>query len=242
MMDKKQERLRERYEDALFAIMMDELASSLGQEALEENERLKSDPDAAVPEQIEKKCMQTIRNHYRKATVKKVGRVTLKALGKTAMVFGLVCALFVGAFAASEDVRITTMNLIVETFGESTDFRFVAAPSSGVPQIKAGWVPEGLELVDEGADEMGAWFRYEKSEEQYIRGIYVAGEGQLMSIDTENADVSYIPLQNVEAMLVIKGNALHIAWEIADKSGFIDIFAEGITADDLIRVAENIIL
>ena len=39
----KREQLREEYEDALFALMMDEFAVAEGEKALEENERLKKD-------------------------------------------------------------------------------------------------------------------------------------------------------------------------------------------------------
>ncbi len=241
-MDSKQERLRERYEDALFAIMMEELASSLGQEALEENERLKNDPAAAVPEQIEKKCMQTIRDHYRKAAVKKAGRVTLGVLGKTAMVFGLASAMFFSAFALSEDVRIGTMNLIVETFGESTDFHFAAAPSNSVPQIKAGWVPDGFELEDEGADSDSSWFSYLNDEGQHLRALYVLGEGTLFSIDTENVEASSIQIQGTAATLMVKENQVHIAWVDSERQGFVEVFGTGISPENLIRVAENIIL
>ena len=38
----KREQLREEYEDALFALMMDEFAVAEGEKALEENERLKN--------------------------------------------------------------------------------------------------------------------------------------------------------------------------------------------------------
>lgn len=241
MMDSKQERLRERYEDALFAIMMEELASSLGQEALEENERLKNDPAAAVPEQIEKKCMQTIHDHYRKAAVKKAGRVTLGVLGKTAMVFGLASAMFFSAFALSEDVRIGTMNLIVETFGESTDFHFAAAPSNSVPQIKAGWVPEGFELKSMGTDEMSSWLVYENPEGHYIKGAYtVLGDGQLISVDTEDAEIIPVPIHDIDAMMICKGSKLQIAWETIDKRGFVEIFCNELTAEELIKIAENI--
>lgn len=50
----KREQLRESYEEALFALLMDEVAVAQGKEALEENERLKRNPDAAVPEQVTK--------------------------------------------------------------------------------------------------------------------------------------------------------------------------------------------
>ena len=234
------ERLRERYEDALFAIMMDELAASLGQEALEENERLNSDPTAAVPERIDKRCMQTIRRHFCRAAAKKAGRTTLRAAGRVTMVFGLASVLFIGAFAASETVRLNTMNLIVETFGESTDFYFAPPPSDNALQIRAGWVPEGFVLGEEGSDEMSAWVLYTGVETQYIQCVYFLGDGQVIGIDTENADITYIQVRSAEATLAIKDGGYQIVWGTVDQAGFISIYAEGITEEDLVQVAENI--
>ncbi len=236
----KQERLRERYEDALFAIMMDELASSLGKEAEEENERLKNDPDAAVPEQINKRCLKTIRSHYRKAAVRHAGKVMLKTVACFAMTLGVTSALFMGAFAISEDVRLSTMNLIVETFGESTDFYF-APPVVEIPQIKAGWVPEGFVLKDEGADEVSSWFLYCGPESQRIRGFYSRGDGRVIGIDTEEAKITYPYVQGIKATLAAKGNGLQIIWALADNTGFISLVAEGMAEDEFIRIAENII-
>lgn len=239
MMDK-QERLRERYEDALFAIMMDELASSLGKEAEEENERLKNDPDAAVPEQIDKRCLKTIRGHYRKAAVRHAGRVTLKTLACFAMTLGVASALFIGAFAISENVRLSTMNLIVETFGESTDFFFAPVPDNGIPQIKTGWVPKDYAQNDEGFNDLYSWFILRGPEGQFVQGSYHIGDGQITSVDTEDATVSNIQVQNTHAMLVVKGDSIQIVWERAECVGLIVISSEGASLDDVLKIAENV--
>lgn len=238
---KNREQLREQYEDALFAMMMGELASLEGEKALAENKRLQDDPAAAVPGQIDRKCMQTIRGHFRKDHMRKAGRTARKALGIAAMVFGIFSALFVGAFAMSETVRINTMNLITETFGESTDFYF--APSAdGIPQIKAGWIPEGFVLEDEGADEMSSWFVYRNNDGYYIRGKYAIGEGQVMSVDTEGAEVSYVEIQGAKAILVKKDNRLHIAWGAVDIDGFVEIFCKGLSEENLIQLARSLMI
>lgn len=236
----KREKLKERYEDALFAIMMDELASTLGEEALEESERLNNDPTAAVPERLDKRCMQTIRRHFRKVAAKKAGRMTLRAAARVTMVFGLASVLFIGAFAASETVRINTMNLIVETFGDHSDFYFAPKANNSIPQISAGWVPEGLVLVDEGSDETSSWFFYSGEATQYIQVIYYDKDGHVMQIDTENADVSHIRVNDDEALLMIKDDSIQIACGTANQDGFIYIIADGVAAEDLIQVAENL--
>lgn len=50
-----QNELWERYEDAMFAILMDEVAHQEGQEQLEWKKQLNDDPSAALPEEVRKK-------------------------------------------------------------------------------------------------------------------------------------------------------------------------------------------
>lgn len=237
---KNRDQLREQYEDALFAMMMGELASLEGEKALAENKRLQDDPAAAVPGQIDRKCMQTIRGHFRKDHMRKAGRTARKALGIAAMVFGIFSALFVGAFAMSETVRINTMNLIVENFKESTDFRYAPSLTNTVPQITAGWVPEGYVLEDEGSDEMSSWFMYKNENEQYIRGLYVYGDSQIMSVDTENAYIINMKIQGEDATIACKEKDIQIAWGKTDGTGFIYLTGYGLSVDDLISVAKNV--
>ena len=50
------EELRDNYEDALFALLMDEFAEREGERLLEENERLKLDPDNVISDELDKRC------------------------------------------------------------------------------------------------------------------------------------------------------------------------------------------
>mgnify|MGYP006873118144 CR=1 FL=1 len=52
------EKLRENYEDSVLALLMDEFAESEGKRYIEENERLRQDPSAAVPEDVERRALQ----------------------------------------------------------------------------------------------------------------------------------------------------------------------------------------
>lgn len=60
----RRDELRERYEDALFAFLMEDVIETEGKKMLEENERLKQDPLAAVPEAVDYRCIQTIKRGY----------------------------------------------------------------------------------------------------------------------------------------------------------------------------------
>lgn len=58
---KHQDELIEQYDDATFAILMEQVIQAEGTWAMEENERLKQDPAATVPKEMENLCLKTIK-------------------------------------------------------------------------------------------------------------------------------------------------------------------------------------
>ncbi|MPM11102.1 hypothetical protein SDC9_57441 [bioreactor metagenome] len=237
----RQEQLRERYEDALFALMMEKVAISEGKKALEENERLKNDPAAEVPEAVSKRCQQMIRQHFAAKAARKAGKFTVKFFGKIAMAAGIAAMLFTSAFAVSETVRINTLNIVVEVFGESTDFYFAKSSTSvDDSQITAGWLPSGYVLEDQGKDELGRWCIFRKSENEYIYVMYTSGNGSVLSADTESAETEGVQINGIQATLIKKDRELQLAWGTKDQSAFIQIIGTGITGEDLIHMANKL--
>lgn len=82
----RRDELRERYEDALFAFLMEDVIETEGKKMLEENERLKQDPLAAVPEAVDYRCIQTIKRGFAKERRHTVGRITYRVLNRVAMI------------------------------------------------------------------------------------------------------------------------------------------------------------
>lgn len=236
----RREQLQERYEDALFALLMDEVATSEGEKLWEENERLKNDPDAEIPEEITKRGIQTIRRHFAKQKARAAGLFTIKAFSKVTMAAGIAAILFTGAFAASETVRVNTLNLIVEVFDESTDFHFSSSSNSDIHHLVAEWVPEGYTLEDQGKDNAGEWLRYTKSEEESIDIWSTIGTGTTLSIDTENAETQNVEIQGYIATLVLKENTTQIVWALPNGSAFISLIGSGVSGEDLIHVANQL--
>ena len=54
----RREKLQENFEDALFALLMEEVAEQEGQRLLEENEKLKRDPESTVPPEVDRRCLK----------------------------------------------------------------------------------------------------------------------------------------------------------------------------------------
>lgn len=240
-MDRREE-LQDRYEDALFALLMDDMAVDEGKKALEENERLKNDPAAEVPEDVDKRCRKTIRRRFTQLRLRAVGQVTGKALCMMAMVLGVASFLFVGAFAASSTVRSTVLNLVVEVFPDSTSFFFTEEqPPDTLRQVTVGWVPEGFALVDEGHDDVRSWSVYQSNNGAFFQAMYEMGDGSTLNIDTEDIMLSgIVEIGGNEARLYEKEGLIQIIWCTPDKTAFLAIMGEYIDREDMVRIAKSI--
>ena len=76
----KREELVETYEDALFALLMDEVAQIEGEEAIQLNNELLADSKYAVPETVQRRCKRTIQREFARENRKKLGKSTAKML------------------------------------------------------------------------------------------------------------------------------------------------------------------
>lgn len=236
----RREQLQDRYEDALFALLMDEIGEIEGKVAIEENERLKNDPTFFIPEDVDKRCMQTIRRAFMKRRVHSVGRVTVKAMKRVALVAGIAAMLFTCAFAASPTVRVNTMNFIIEVFDTHTVFRFTEGSDDAAPQVGVGWLPEGYALESHGYSTTNTWYQYQKSEDELIHIEYALTSGAAFDVDTEDAEVSYVEIQGSQAMLAEKENGLQLVWAVKDNTAFIGLIGTGVEPKELIRVANEL--
>ena len=118
----RREKLQEQYEDALFALLMDDLAVEEGKKAYEENERLKADSSFEVPSESRKRCVETIARCCRKKQFQGISNRCYHAFSKVAVIPMLTIMLATTAFAASPTLRASAMNVLVESFEDHTGF------------------------------------------------------------------------------------------------------------------------
>lgn len=163
---------KEQYEDALFALLMDEMAQEDGEELLRLNEQLKQDPGAAVPQEAQSRCEKVIGTAFSRRQFRATGRRTARWLGRLLLAAILGVLLFTAAFAVSEDVRVATLNAVLEVMDDRTRITFEENPS-GAGQadtanqddtaadleyhynIALEWIPEGFELESGDYEENG---------------------------------------------------------------------------------------
>ena len=241
----RQEILREQYEDALFALLMDRMICAEGERLLEENERLKSDPNAEIPEKLMKRCRKVIAREYAKKHFASVRHFSVKLFQKAAIVALTGMLFFTGALAASETLRNSTMNLIVEAFEDHTNYRFDGLQEEDfMLEFEVGWIPEGFVLKDQVHGQHSAYTYYtgNNSEALAIDLTAISKSGNT-GVDTENAIKENLDIKGRTATLVTK-DYLELIIPIPERTQLLVIalwtndFLIG--REEVIRIAENI--
>ena len=148
------EQLWEKYEDAVFAILMDAVAEQEGKRGLQLMEELEHDPSAQVPEEVQRKAEKTIRKAFAAKNRESMKHFTFKVAQRIAIAVFAAAVLAAGTFAAFPEVRANLYNLIIREYEDHTEFnyaeQFSDEYSSADFTIEPGWLPDGFTLSDEG--------------------------------------------------------------------------------------------
>lgn len=239
-----QNELWERYEDAMFAILMDEVAHQEGQEQLEWKKQLNDDPSAALPEEVRKKGEKTIRKAFAAQGRRSAKHIGFRMFQRIAVAVMLVILTAVCAFAAFPEIRTGILNTIVKTFENHTEFEFSSGTDSATQQyeVKPEWLPEGFTLSQSGSDYFSVWQLYTGTDDPNS-SIYITKdkiEDQSLSVDTENASIQKLSIQGYESTLITKETWSCILLTIPEEGALIHIETEGVATDDTVKIAENI--
>ena len=235
----KKEELREQYEEALFALLMDAVAEHEGAKGIEENERLRADPAAAVPEAVDRQCMRIIRRGPRREG--HTAQVLRRAVTRVAVAALIAMLLFATAFAASPELRARTISFIMEVFDDRTEFRLEETETSMADYtIETGWLPEGMELVEEINGDKNKTVKFRDPAGAVIRISLYKMDDVLASVDTEDSESKEITVQGEPALITGKGQIIKIVVKNRDNGTLIKILGENVAEDDLLLVAENL--
>ena len=246
----RKERLREQYEDALFALIMEESAEAEGQKALEENRRLRDSGELAIPDGLRQRCHRAIAKGFAGQELRRVGRGVSRVVTKVALVALVGMLLFTTVFAASEDFRVKTLNLALEIFEDHTEITLTPddsiANSAGntAPQLTAGWLPDGFALVEEGENSAMAWknFQNEEAGAQISITAWNLRTGG-MNFDTEDAEMLPIQINGADAFIIndTEDEIIQIIWqEDAASEWLIYVVGMGVSEETLMKTAESI--
>ena len=241
----RREKLQEQYEDALFALLMDDLAVEEGKKAYEENKRLKADSSFEVPSESRKRCVETIARCCRKKQFQGISNRCYHAFSKVAVIAMLTIMHATAAFAASPTLRTSAMNLLVETFEDHTGFRLVYTPptenaSDDGLNFTVNWIPEGYELESHRENRFSARCVYSSDNCQELSIGLFEGENTGLCLDTENAEVHDEMINGKKAVIITKEGVSQLCLIDEKKGNYLLITGSMEQTDDLVKIAQNI--
>ena len=217
-----QEDLYAQYEDAFFALLMNEVAEAEGQELLKKNEQLLADPNAAVPEAVSKRCLRTIEKSCRKARFQRNMQTVLRKLNRVALWILVPMLLFVGVFAASETVRVKTLNYLIEEFDVGTAFFFRNDPNAEPTQDFSAtdfteavqkYIPAEYSLAFKNADNISCtlYFVNDTSKEIEASEYHLEYIDVTVILDTENANVQNTVINGQDVLIIRKDGSYQVS-------------------------------
>lgn len=244
----RRECLQERYEDALFALLMEDFAVAEGEKALEECERLHSDEEAAVSDKAMRRGLQTIRRRFARQSAGKAVRKTAKFISGVAVVVLVGMMTFTAALAVSETFRINTLNYMVEWFDDHAVFDVNTTMSTLPEDVTAGWLPEGYQFTDRKIHATVVEFFFQTTTGEKFR-VSVHDGDLKMAVDTEDAEVGTIMIDEYEAVTIVKqgldgyGNPYtrsRVIWFDRARWCYIDVLSNDENIETLIQVAKQL--
>ena len=238
----RREYLQDQYEDAMFALLMDEVALAEGERALEENEKLKADPNFVIPTGANQKCLRTIKLYFRKQASQKATRTFGKLISKVALIAFLSILLFSTALAASPTLRMNTLNLLIETLDDRTNLRLAEISPEGtdISGITTGWLPDQWILEDSFEDSRSIQNTYLTSNDDAVYISYYKLHNSALSVDSEGAVTKTLYICGQNALLLEKDGYTQLTWANNDAGVIILIEAPTCYTEDLIKIAENL--
>lgn len=245
----RRERLIENYEDALFSLLMDEVAESEGKKAMEGNQRLRDNGEIEVPVSVRQRCRRVIAKRAVENDLRQFGHGVTRILTKVAVVALVGMLLFTTAFAASEDFRLKTLNFVMETFDDRIELKLISDDMSpythanGVPEFTVGWLPEGFELTMEESNDFSAWKEYSADASDVAITIFVTdlstGES---NFDIETTEKVLTKVNGMDAFYIADGDIIQVVWGYGSNSQWLYyITGTHINIRTALDIAESII-
>ncbi len=194
----KRERLMDQYEDAAFALVMDEIAASEGEEYLKLNRRLKDDPAAAVPESARRRAQRAVGRAFRKARAASAAKCFCRAATRAAVLFLILSAVFGIALTASAGFRASAYRFVTRVFDDHFEYSFEGGGEDGEAKpytaFHLGWLPEGYLFCQGGQGPVSYSETYQNLDGEYLNvalaslsstGVdYIDAEGAVLRQET----------------------------------------------------------
>ena len=245
----RRERLIDNYEDALFAVLMDKVAEEEGAKLREENQRLQEDPAAEVPERVDAVARQTIRKAFAGQNRHSALHVAKRVLNTVAMIVLICSAIFATAYAAFPEVRIKTLNLLIQSSDVASRLSLFNDEDSNLHKdtinedmLLYGYLlPElnGFSVVERNQDKHGGWAEFKTVVGEIVR--FSITKSKTIYTDTEDVDkTEEVSIHGYSGIIIKKGNRITLTWAEPDHNTYITLTCIDLSDSFALQVANQI--
>lgn len=239
---KSREELRSDYEEALFAMIMDEIMDLEGEALIAERERLALSEEFEISDELNKRCISAINDAFT-AKKKETRRLKTRKVLRTVLVAAVVmCILFTTVYASVPAVRRATDEMMTALSGVCARLVF----GDAVVYVNNGHyvfseIPKDFGVVEEGEGDGTKWCLYSNQRSTLMIEVNYASGFNEECVDLEDADVvENIVFDVYEGVYVLKDDRIHIALHDVKRDNMILITSHRMDDDFVIDIAKEI--
>ncbi len=221
--------LLEQYEDAQFALLMDEIMELEGAELEKCKQQLLHDPAMAVPPEVRRRSLETINREFDKRDRAKKRR-GIRTAFRTLLIAAVVTALLLGTVSA--DFRTAARNFVIQITELAAEIMFLFDDDTAQHQGEyiMGYfipaLPKEFELVDSGQHSDGKYmWRQYQSDDGFVMVNVVDGEsvGNSYSTNAENVETHIERINQFDIFFVEGENYIQVVLSDTEAQKHIEI-------------------
>lgn len=244
-MDEHSRRIYEEYEDALFAVIMDQVAEEEGKQLAAEAKRLEEE-GFQVPALLDEKCLKIIRDAERRQRRKQRPQ-TVKRVAKVALIAAaLMILLFSVSYAANPEFRASINNWMLSKSEYGTDIR-VSKDGSVVAKItfEFTYIPEGFSLYKQSSSQV---FYEDENHNSFYASYTQMDSNSKITWDTEDAEVIYTAIHGYQGMIVRKIESIEgrqcvdYVWFNSDLGCLMNVGSYGLPIDEAEAIFDGCVI
>ena len=246
MNEQKKQKLLEQYDDAAFALLMDEYAEEEGARLMAEFEAAQAAGQVPqMPAELDEQCRRMIRRDRAKKRGKQAARSFRKVAVKAAVAVLVFIGLMTTVVMSVDALRVPILELIVEHHERYSSIN-IGSQNKPTPELNEAEDPI-TQFVPSGY-----YSTFYKSDGGYINSLHCNDVDEWINFDmmrahneyrfdTEGAVCEYLSVMGYDAVLAV-GDPIVLVW-YDDISGIIyNLSASDLSKEQLLELAQNIVI
>ena len=174
-------------------------------------------------------------------------------INKVAFVAVLAASLFVTAYAVSPDVRVDTLNMLIETSEVASRLNLVAEegkkaaakPVTSEEDLLFGYrlptVPEGFEEFEREETSRGAWIEYKRGNDESVYIEISSTKGIVIDSEVNELEsAERLQIKGHDGMIVEKDKKIQVSWGDTEHGTFISLICVGVDRNTVLTLVNEI--